>query len=472
MRAMLYWAREIAHTSPSLRAAGTAQSAAVLSHCARLQRAGDNQMHSSPSLELRRAVCEAIAKQSFWLTLGTEHTTGLALASKTLKKPLNKLVAEALKEYLVELFKAESTYDGLSSALAEYDDMLPQLLAEHRNAEAEAEKRLEKKERTRLRYGNPLIPAELRHRLFDPAHLPKLGRFANKDEPKGQWIEALKESSAARRITLVDDSMRARVATVRETTPNFSEAIAAVERELALCQRGNGQLQLTPMLLVGPPAAGKTYLATELAVALDPASPAEIISMPTVTAAFELSGATQNWSASQPGRILRAFLRTRSASPVFVLDEIEKAMRGNYPAAGVLLPLLERADAARWRDEFYDMSFDVSRSIFIATANDIRSMHPALASRFRIVPVGAPRREEVPAIVRSLYRQLRAEHPALDLDADLDADILRTLAAQFVDARQMQRLLRDALGEAARRPTTAIELTAFDVKRAARGPQA
>lgn len=371
-----------------------------------------------------------------------------------------------LHRYLLRLDNALDPFCGLILAESE------RIKAERNASEAAAAAAAEKAARQALHYNRPRIAPARRHRLYDPAALPPEPkpdkpdkRSQPSEDPRDRWRRQLRESSSAREHVIVDDALRGRVEALRESAPNLGEALDVVSRELALCQRAGGRLQLSPLLLVGPPAAGKTWLAAELATALNPAARPEIVSMPGCSAAFELSGGAPTWSNAQPGRIVRTYLRTRSASPVFILDELEKASSGNYPPAPVLLGLLERADAARWRDEFFDLTFDVSPAIFFATANSTRGIDEALLSRFRVVHVDAPTQAQRPAIIRSLYAQLRREYAALDLPAELDADTLRSISARFSDARQVQRLLRDALGEAARRPGP-LALTAFDTARA------
>lgn len=373
-----------------------------------------------------------------------------------------------LHRYLLRLENALDPFYELVVAESQ------RIKAKREKSEAAAAAAAEKAAKQALHYNSPRIAPARRHRLFDPAALPpdpkpdkpdKRSSSNNSEDPRDRWRRQLRESSSAREHVIVDDGLRARVDALRASAPNLGEALDVVSRELALCQRAGGRLALSPLLLVGPPAAGKTWLAAELASALNPTARAEVISMPGCSAAFELAGGAPTWSNAQPGRIVRTYLRSRTASPVFILDEIEKASHGNYPPGPVLLGLLEREDAKRWRDEFFDLTFDVSPAVFFATANTVRGIDSALLSRFRVVHVDAPTAAQRPAIIRSLYTQLRREYAALDLPADLDADTLRSITTRFQDARQVQRLLRDALGEAARRPGP-LALTAFDTARA------
>lgn len=291
------------------------------------------------------------------------------------------------------------------------------------------------------------VPQLRRHRLFDPA---VAATCDSHESDKKVWFERLANSGHEREIAHVTHAMIRRVERLLATAPNLRETTRFVLDQLALAQRDGKRLSLPPLLLVGPPAAGKTWWAEELARSLGVTS--ELIPMGSVTSSFELAGGSSAWSAARPGRILRAFIGTTRSSPVFVLDEIEKISAGNYDPAPVLLYLTEPLSAARFRDEFFDAEFDVSRAIFIATANDPRRMDPALRSRFREIFVRAPAYEERAPIIVSLWHDIRRERQRLDLPKQLEPQILAILADNFREARQARRLIEQGLGHAARRP--------------------
>src|SRR5690606_40149465 len=114
--------------------------------------------------------------------------------------------------------------------------------------------------------------------------------------------------------------------------------------------------------------------------------------------------------------------------------------------------LLERESARHWRDEFFDMEFDVSRAIVIATANRPQDMDPALRSRFREVAVGRPARDDLPALIRSAWTRHRSQHPGLKLPRVLPDEAIAGLAEGFTSIRGLQRTFEDAVARAARRP--------------------
>ena len=135
--------------------------------------------------------------------------------------------------------------------------------------------------------------------------------------------------------------------------------------------------------------------------------------------------ATPSWSAARPGRIVEAMAHAEVASPVIVLDEIEKVSTGRYDPAPVLLDLLDRSSGQRWHDEYFGIDFDVSSALFVATCNDLGLMDPALRSRFREIRVAAPAKDALPGIIASAWGAHRRLYPGLRLPATLPAPAIR-----------------------------------------------
>ncbi len=303
-------------------------------------------------------------------------------------------------------------------------------------------------------------PARGRHALWR-AQTTEPAKVYPKDDSRHQWNKQLQDMGPSRDIVRVNSAMVRRVEQLLADAPNLREATLFVLGQMALARRGQRELRLPPLLLAGPPAAGKTWWAEQLAKALGVHS--EVITLPSMSASFELAGGSAQWRNGTPGYIARSFLRTPLASPLFVLDEIDKPIQDNsYPVAPVLLGLIDRSSATRWHDEFFDLDFDVSRSIFVATANKPEKMDPALRSRFRRIDVYAPKRSERAAMVASVWRQYRAIRADLQLPKVLSADVVDLLALQIDDARHLMRLLDEALGRAARRRGR-LQLIASDV---------
>jgi len=298
------------------------------------------------------------------------------------------------------------------------------------------------------------------HRLWQAPIHDRPKSFGSSDG-KQLWHKQLNAMGPDRNLVRVTARSLRRVEQLLLDAPNFREATLFVLGQLALALRRRGELRLSPILIVGPPAAGKTWWAQQLAEALG--VHCEFVVLPSVSASFELAGGTAQWLTAMPGRIVRTFLQTPLASPMFVLDEVDKTIAHNsYPVAPTLLGLVDRVTSAHWRDEFFDMEFDVSKSVFIATANYPNQIDAALLSRFRRIDVRGPNRSERAALIASIWRHYRKLRSDLRLPTALGPEVIDVLAELFQDARQILRLFDDGLGRAARRRGP-LRLLAADV---------
>jgi len=191
--------------------------------------------------------------------------------------------------------------------------------------------------------------------------------------------------------------------------PNFADVLDDLKRQLALCHDSRDALEITPMLLLGPPGVGKTHFAREVAQLLG--TGLGFISMSSLTAGWVLSGASSQWKGARPGKVFETLVDGQYANPVMVVDEIDKA-RGEhaYDPLGALYGLLEHDTAQSFIDEFAEVPIDASQVIWVATANDERSIPEPILNRMNVFEVRAPDRDAARAIALRLYRSIRARH--------------------------------------------------------------
>jgi ATP-dependent Lon protease len=197
--------------------------------------------------------------------------------------------------------------------------------------------------------------------------------------------------------------------TLYEQLPNFHEVLDDLKRQLALCQDSRDALELTPMLLLGPPGVGKTYFARAVAHLLGTGM--GFVSMSSLTAGWVLSGASSQWKGARPGKVFETLVDGPYANPVMVVDEIDKA-RGEhaYDPLGSLYSLLEHDTAGHFTDEFAEVPIDASQVIWVATANDERAIPEPILNRVNVFEIGMPSLEAGRAIARRLYQGIRGEH--------------------------------------------------------------
>jgi ATP-dependent Lon protease len=191
--------------------------------------------------------------------------------------------------------------------------------------------------------------------------------------------------------------------------PNFHPVLDDVKRQLALCEDSRDALEITPMLLLGPPGVGKTHFARELSTLLGTGM--GFVSMSSLTAGWVLSGASSQWKGARPGKVFETLVEGQYANPVIVVDEIDKA-RGEhaYDPLGALYGLLEHDTAGTFTDEFAEVAIDASQVIWVATANDPRTIPEPILNRMNVHEVAAPDPDAARRIAARLYCSIRAQH--------------------------------------------------------------
>jgi ATP-dependent Lon protease len=228
--------------------------------------------------------------------------------------------------------------------------------------------------------------------------------------------------------------------------PNFATVLDDVRRQLALCQDSRDALEITPMLLLGPPGIGKTHFAREVAKLLG--TGLGFVSMSSLTAGWVLSGANSQWKGARPGKVFETLVDGQYANPVMVVDEIDKA-RGEhaYDPLGALYSLLEHDTAGSFTDEFAEVPIDASQVIWVATANDGRSIPEPILNRMNVFEVQAPDADAARTIALRLYRSLRSEHDwGQRFQPEPGEDVLERIGSMA--PREMRRAWMTAFGNA------------------------
>lgn len=229
-----------------------------------------------------------------------------------------------------------------------------------------------------------------------------------------------------------------------ETCPNFKPVIDDVRKQLALAISGNQPLSFTPILLLGEPGLGKTHFAKKLAQVLG--TSCEVVSMSSLTAGWILSGASSQWTNARPGKVADALINGEVANPLFVLDEIDKAGGdARYDPMGALYSLLEPDTAQRFRDEYVDIELDASRILWIATANDARSIPEPILSRMNVYTIERPDHDAARKIAACIYRDLLARNQWA-FEPEPRPEAIAKLGE--VAPREMRKVLVSAMGTA------------------------
>lgn len=192
------------------------------------------------------------------------------------------------------------------------------------------------------------------------------------------WDECVGENFELAEARRVMDADHYGIEKVKE---RILEYLAVMRRQ----QQKNISRKAQVLCLVGPPGTGKTSICRSVAAAMG--RPYRRVALGGLHDEAEIRGHRRTYVGAMPGRIIQELVKAGASNPVFVLDEIDKVQRNTFNGdpSSALLEVLDPEQNCHFHDNYLGLDYDLSKVFFIATANSLADIQPALLDRMEVI---------------------------------------------------------------------------------------
>ncbi len=233
-----------------------------------------------------------------------------------------------------------------------------------------------------------------------------------------------------------------------------------------------GDMKSPILCFVGPPGIGKTSLGRSIANSIG--RKYVRLSLGGLHDESEIRGHRKTYIGAMPGRIVQSIRKIKSSNPVMILDEIDKVgsdFRGDPSSA--LLEVLDPEQNHTFYDNYLELEYDLSKVLFIATANNLANIQPALRDRLEIIDLsGYAIEEKIQIAKRHLLPKQREAHGLKDIDFKINDKVLEKIIEDYTREsgvreldRQLASVMRSQAKEYAMKGKLKASLSIEDISR-------
>ncbi len=233
-----------------------------------------------------------------------------------------------------------------------------------------------------------------------------------------------------------------------------------------------GDMKSPILCFLGPPGIGKTSLGKSIAAAIN--RKYVRVSLGGLHDESEIRGHRKTYIGAMPGRVLQSIRKSKSSNPVMILDEIDKVgndFRGDPSSA--LLEVLDPEQNHAFYDNYLELEYDLSKVLFIATANNISNIQPALRDRLEIIDLsGYAVEEKIEIAKRHLMPRQKEAHGLDKSNFKLSDKVLEKVVEDYTREsgvreldRQLAGIMRNQAKELALKGKLKATITGHDVER-------